>query len=240
MLEITSLNNPKVKNWLKLKDKKYRDLTNLFLIENDHLINEAKKAQVLQETITTNQNIKADYLVTKEIMHQLSNQKSLPELIAVCQKIPPQPIGDKILVLDNIQDPGNLGTIIRSAVAFSCDTIILSTDSVDLYNEKVIRATEGMLFSINIIRTDLDEFFPTIQDKPILITDVTKGENIKKILPLTKYVLVIGNEGQGVKPQYQKYATHYLKINMHPACESLNAGVASSILLYELNEANHE
>ena len=132
MLEITSLNNPKVKNWLKLKDKKYRDLTNLFLIENDHLINEAKKAQVLQETITTNQNIKADYLVTKEIMHQLSNQKSLPELIAVCQKIPPQPIGDKILVLDNIQDPGNLGTIIRSAVAFSCDTIILSTDSVDL------------------------------------------------------------------------------------------------------------
>lgn len=241
MEKITSLNNPKVKLWSKLKDKKERDKTNLFIVENEHLVNEAKKTNYLKETISLDENIEADYLVTKEIMQKISNQKSLPKIVGVCQKIVPQEIKNKIIVLDNLQDPGNLGTIIRSAVAFNIDTIILSDDSVDLYNEKVLRATEGMIFKINIIRTNLSSFFSQLsQDIPILITDVSKGKNIKELLPLQKFALVIGSEGQGIKEDLKKYATDFIKIKMNLSCESLNAGVASSILMYEINEANYE
>ena len=240
-MQITSINNPKVKEWSKLKLKKYRDLTNLFIIENEHLINEAKKNNFLKETIGIDESLNPDYLITKEIMAKLSDQKSLPNIIGICYKLPQKEIGNKILVLDNLQDPGNLGTLIRSSVAFNIDTIILSDDSVDLYNEKVIRSSEGMIFNINIIRTNLTSFFNNFPNKyPILITDVEKGENLKNILPLKKFILVIGSEGQGVKEEYQKYATNFIKINMNEACESLNAGVAGSILMYEINEANHE
>lgn len=241
MEKIISLNNPKVKLWSKLKEKKERDKENLFLVENEHLVNEAKKANCLLETISLEENIEADYYVTKEIMQKISNQKSLPKIVGVCQKIKPREIKDKIIILDNLQDPGNLGTIIRSAVAFNIDTIILSDDSVDLYNEKVLRATEGMIFNINIIRVNLEEFLKNIKkDIPVLITDVKNGKNIKKILPLQKFALIIGSEGQGVKESLKKYATEFIKINMNNTCESLNAGVAGSILMYEINEANYE
>lgn len=240
-MKITSINNPQVKEWCKLKLKKYRDLTNLFMIENEHLIVEAKKSHCLKETIGLDESLNPDYLVTKEIMAKLSDQKSLPNIIGICSKLPEQEIKDKILVLDNLQDPGNLGTLIRSSVAFNIDTIILSDDSVDLYNEKVIRACEGMIFNVNIIRTNLNEFLKKVKDEyPVLITDVRKGKNIKDILPLKKFVLIIGSEGRGVKEEYQKYATNFIKISMNEACESLNAGVAGSILLYEINEANYE
>ena len=148
---IESLQNKKVKEWCKLKEKKYRDETGLFLIEGDHLILEAEKLQVIKEIIYVNKEKKADFYVTKEVMQKISNQKSISESIAICYKLKEEEIGSKVLVLDGIQDPGNLGTILRSAVAFSFDTVILSEDTVDLYNVKTIRATVGMLFKIRII-----------------------------------------------------------------------------------------
>ncbi len=233
---IESLQNKKVKEWCKLKEKKYRDETGLFLIEGDHLILEAEKLQVIKEIISVNKEKKADFYVTKEVMQKISNQKSISESIAICYKLKEEEIGSKVLVLDGIQDPGNLGTILRSAVAFSFDTVILSEDTVDLYNDKTIRATEGMLFKISIIRKNIEETLNKIQkDYEIYITNVKNGENIKKRKRSKKFVLVIGNEGNGVKESTQKFATHFIKIPMNSNCESLNAGVAASILMYEMD-----
>ena len=240
-MNIESLNNERVKRWQKLKEKKYRDDVNLFVIEGDHLITEAKKAGIIKEIITIDKNEKADYYVTPQIMKKISSQKSPSKSIAICYKLEKHEIGNKILCLDNIQDPGNLGTIIRSAVAFSFDTIILSQDTVDLYNDKVIRSCEGMIFHINIIRKNLESFLIENNNQyNILITDVSKGENIRMLNLKQKIILVIGNEGNGVNENLKKFAHYFIKISMNSNCESLNAGVAASILMHEINEVFHE
>lgn len=240
-MNIESLTNARVKEWAKLKEKKYRDETGLFIIEGDHLIEEAKKKNIIKEIISIDTEESADFYVTNEIMKKISNQVSISKSIAVCYKLKEENIKNNVLVLDGIQDPGNLGTMIRSAVAFNFDTIVLSNDSVDLYNDKVIRASEGMLFHINIIRKNLNEFLEENKnDYNILVTDVSNGENIRNILRKQKTILVIGNEGNGVKEETKQYKNHFIKLNMNENCESLNAGVAASILMYEINEAKYE
>ena len=231
-MKIDSLSNTKVKNWNKLKEKKYRDETGLFLVEGDHLIKEALKKQMVVSTIGLNETY--DYTVNPEILKKLSSQKSGTKEIAVVKKIEEKKIeGDKILILDNIQDPGNLGTIIRSAVAFNISTIILSDDCVDLYNDKVIRSSEGMIFNINIVKKKLIEIIPKIKENGYTVYATTvngKGyfENDSKI------ALVIGNEGNGIKEDILNLCDKNITIKMNKECESLNAGVAASILMYEL------
>lgn len=240
-MNIESLANSHVKEWAKLNSKKYRDEVNLFIIEGDHLIEEARKKGIIKEVISIDKNVVADYYVTPEIMKKISNQVSISNSIAVCYKLKEQEIKNRIILLDGIQDPGNLGTIIRSAVAFNFDTIVLSDDTVDLYNDKVIRASEGMMFHINIIRRNFNWFLEENKNKyNILITDVVAGENIRKIKLNNKMMLVIGNEGKGVRKEIKKYNNHFIKLSMSDDCESLNAGVAASILMYEINEAANE
>lgn len=237
-MDITSLQNNHVKEWVKLKGKKYRDETGLFLIEGDHLIEEAQKENCIVSIISIDKEEPADFYVTPEIMKKISNQVSISSRMAICKKRKEGPLGNKVLVLDGLQDPGNLGTIIRSAVAFSFDTILLSEDSVDIYNDKTIRATEGMLFKINIIRKNLMDALKEMKEYQILVTDVNSGKNIKEIKKEEKLALVIGSEGKGVKETTKNFATDFIKISMNPACESLNAGVSASILMYEIGEKN--
>jgi TrmH family RNA methyltransferase len=240
-MKIESLTNKHVKEWVKLKNKKYRDEVGLFLVEGDHLINEALKKGLIKEIISTDNQVKADYYVTDEIMKKISNQVSISSSVAVVKKLEEKEISGKILVLDDIQDPGNLGTIIRSAVAFNFSTIILSNNSVDVYNDKVIRSSEGMIFHINIIRKNIIEFLKEMKDKYlILVTDVVDGENIKKYNKTDNVILIIGNEGNGVSNEVKTYANHKIKLNMNKSCESLNAGVAASILMYELQGDMYE
>ena len=170
-------------------------------------------------------------------MKKISTQVSFCKRIAVCKKIEEQPIQNKLLLLDAIQDPGNLGTMIRSAVAFGFTDIIISMDTVDVYNEKTIRATEGMLFSMNIIRRDLTSFLESIKcEYTIYVTDVKKGESSKTIEKDKKIALLIGNEGNGVKEELKEYANKWIHIPMTSSCESLNASVAASILMYEMGD----
>ena len=126
-MEITSLDNAKIKYLEKLKQKKYRDSEKLFLIEDEHLVNEALKLGVVKEIYTTNKELSFDVptiYITDKIMRNLSDQDSGAKLIAVCKELEKREIKGNILVLDRLQDPGNLGTIIRSAVAFNFDTIV--------------------------------------------------------------------------------------------------------------------
>lgn len=239
-MKIESLNNDKVKYWCKLKEKKYRDLEGLFLIEGDHLLNEALINGRVREIIAVDDSFKVGdipfYLVTNAIISKLSSQVTSTKVIAVCEKLKSREITKKVCLLDRIQDPGNLGTIIRSAVAFDVGTIIMSPDTVDLYNEKVVRASEGMLFHLNFIKQDLNDAINVLQDKNYTIfgTDVLNGISPKEVTFANNVALIIGNEGNGMNDHYKDKCNSLLKIPISNKCESLNAGVAASILFYEM------
>lgn len=240
-MELESLENKKVKEWAKLKDKKYRDESNTFIVEGLNLINEAYKNGNLVELIIEKGKVLPidvdTYYVTKEIIKKITSLDNPPTMLGVCIKKEEKELGNKILILDNIQDPGNLGTIIRSACAFNVDTIILSKNSVDLYNPKVVRATQGMIFNVNIIEKDLSNFIPLLKANEYKIygTDVNGGINVKNLKEYGKYCIIMGNEGNGISDNIKKLCDKCIYISMNEKCESLNVGVATSIILYELD-----
>ena len=151
---ITSTSNSKIKEAKKLLDKKYSSSKRLFLIEGENLVTEAIKNNLLVELFVLDGidiNIDFDYInVSLNVMKELSDLKSTPRMIGVSKYIDKNDLGKRIVILDDVQDPGNIGTIIRSSKAFNVDTIILSTNSVDIYNDKVLRSTQGMIFNMNI------------------------------------------------------------------------------------------
>lgn len=238
-MEITSLNNDKVKYWVKLQEKKFRDQEGLFLVEGDHLVNEAIKKGLVKEIITLDdfQNNILTYKVTEEIMKKISKQQSISRISAVCFKMKEKEIGNKVICLDNIQDPGNLGTIIRSAAAFNIDTIILNDKSVDLYNDKVIRSCEGMIFNVNVIRSNLKNKIIELKNNgyKVIGTSVKNNKLLKDVIFEGKFAIILGNEGNGVSKEIEDLCDDYIYIKMNENCESLNVAVASSIIMYEIN-----
>ena len=238
---ITSLENNKIKKYLKLKNKKNRDEDKLFIVEGEHLVEEAIKNDLLFDLLVLeNYECKIDFpytIVSNSVMKKLSDMDSLPKVIGIVKmKESNKTLGNHILILDDIQDPGNLGTIIRSSVAFNVTDIILGLGCVDLYNDKVIRSTQGLMFNINIVRCDIKEIILDLKNKGYLIlgTNVLDGEDVSTIVT-SKYALVMGNEGNGVKSEIQELCDKNIYIEMNKNCESLNVGVATSIILYELN-----
>lgn len=239
---ITSVNNNHIKELAKLKDKKYRDSQDIFLVETKHLVMEAFKKGLIKELILEKDELYPlgvdTIYVTKEVLRKLSSASNPPSVMAVVYKQKEEePIGQKVLLLDHIQDPGNLGAMIRSAVAFNFDTIVLSDNTVDLYNPKVIRASQGMMFHINIIKRKSISFIPKLksEDYKIVGTKVTNGHDVRTAAIYSHFCLVIGNEGQGISQDIDMLCDEYLYIRMNENCESLNAGVAASILMYEIN-----
>lgn len=236
-MKITSLNNPKVVFWAKLKMKKYRDIEHLFIVESEHLVSEALKKGIVKEIITTEEKEYEvpTYNVSAEIMKRISTLITPSKIMAVCEYLMPDDIKGNILLLDHIQDPGNLGTIIRSAVAFNFSTIIVSEDTVDFYNDKVIRSSEGMIFNINLVKDNLLSIIPILKEKGYKIygTDVKKGKNIKTI-DNKECAIIIGSEGKGMSIEVKELCDDFIYINMSKVCESLNAAVASSIIMYEV------
>ena len=231
---ITSLNNEKIKYLTKLNQKKYRSDT--FLVEGKHLVEEAYKKNLVKLLIVL-EDYKLDNIdnvdtikVSYDVMKKISLTDTPPKIMAEVIKKEDKKIGNKVIILDDITDPGNLGTIIRSAVAFNFDTVILSNNTTDLYNPKVIRATEGMLFNINIIRDNLLNIIPKLKEEKyfILGTKVTNGKDI------TKYRNI--NETRGMNRDLDNLCDDYIYIKMNNKCESLNVGVSASILMYELNQ----
>lgn len=235
----TSIDNDKIKEIKKLQTKKYRDLTNTFLIEGEHLVYEAYEAGLLN-TVIVLEDTPFDLeiptmIVNKKVMTYLSELDNPSKMMGICNKRVGKIEGNKILALDGVQDPGNMGTIIRSSVAFNVDTIILSKECVDLYNSKVIRASQGMIFNSNVVIDDLD-VLKDLEGYEILATKVDGGESLKTLKKPDKFVIVMGNEGNGVSDKVLNMCDKYLYIDMNTDCESLNVGVATSIILYELDK----
>ncbi len=239
---ITSVNNKRIKDIVKLKDKKYRDEQKLFLIEGSHLVEEAYKNKLLK-TLIVLENVELELdvetiYVSEEVMKKISEVDSSTKVIGIAKKKRDDEIGKRILILDGVQDPGNLGTLIRSAKAFNFETIVLSEDTVDLYNGKVIRSTQGLLFSSNIIKRELVSFIKDLKKDNYLIlgTKVNEGIDIDNLEVHDKIAVILGNEGKGVKPKVSRLCDEYLFIKMNENCESLNVAVAGSVFMYELNK----
>lgn len=238
----TSLENKKIKELKKLQKKKYRDQTGLFLVEGEHLLEEAMKANLVCEIFYLDgfqkEQLAPVHIVTSAIMKELSELETIPNVIALCKKKAETLSGNRILAIDGVQDPGNLGTMIRSAVAFHVDGILLGEDCVDLYNSKTIRATQGMLFHIPIekgnLQTKMKEYHSN--GYHLYATNVEHGKSLKCIEKYEKVCIIMGNEGNGVKQELQALCDELLYIDMNPVCESSNVAIATSIILYELDK----
>lgn len=241
---ITSLENDRIKKYVRLKDKKHRDFEGMFLVEGFHLVEEAYKANLIDEIILVEGEVCSYHLpiifVTKDVMKKLTMMETPSSIMAVCHKKKMSTnFGNHLLLLDEIQDPGNLGTIIRSSKAFNIDTIVLGEKCCDLYNPKVLRSTQGMAFHVNVISADLIEFILNLRKEqiPVYGTRVDGGMDVYTLSSSQKekYALIMGNEGNGVSDDILDLCDGYLYIPMNREVESLNVGIATSILLYEFN-----
>ena len=241
MRELTSINNELVKETSKLKDKKYRDLSGKFLVEGYHLVGMAK--EYLEVVFVKDEKDYGQiggvtyYLVNDEIIKKISQTQNSQGIIGVCHKKKEENIKSKnVIVLDNLQDPGNVGTIIRSALAFGYHDIILSNDSVDVYNDKVIRSSQGAIFKMNILYQDIFKTIKDLKSKEYKIfgTALNNAKALSDICFSTKNVIILGNEGSGIRNEILASTDENIFIEMNKDIDSLNVGVAGSIIMYEL------
>jgi len=235
---ITSLTNQKVKDIMRLKQKKYRDLEHKFLVETPHMVLEAYQNGCLLELyVLESSDMVLDvptFVVSDAVMRKISSLGN-SSVLGICKKKEDVKFfGSHFLLLDGIQDPGNLGTIIRTALGFGVDMVVLSEDACDLYNEKVVRATEGAIFHIPVIRMNLVEAICKMKEQHIVVygTDVVSGVDVCDVSDPTSFALVMGNEGNGVSTAVKELVDCNLYIPIRSELESLNVGVATGILLY--------
>jgi TrmH family RNA methyltransferase len=238
---IDSINNQKIKYLNKLKDKKYREEEDKFIVEGYHLLEEAYKKGILitlfkEENDSFSLDVET-YEISSNIFSKLTDLNNSHQAIGICKKMHNEIIGDRLLLLDNVQDPGNLGTIIRSSKAFNVDTIVLSNDTVDIYNLKVLRATGGNIFHINFVYRDLKETILELKKSgfKVYATDVKEGLDVT-LVKHKKIAVIVGNEGNGVKPEIKNICDDSIHIKTNSDVESLNVAMATTIILYELDK----
>lgn len=246
-MEITSVNNEIVKNTAKLQQKKYRNSEKKFLLEGYKAIKEAFDSGIIIEKIFVNKNKIQEYNFAKNILiettepvlKKLSTTETAPESVAVgIQKIYDFDVlkkAKKVVLLEGIKDLGNLGTILRTAVAFQAEAIVLYGDSTDIYNPKCVRASVGNLWKIPIFQIKdfnlLEQIFGNFQR----IATLPRSKNFLKNFDIKFPALIMfGSEAAGLSDELIKFSTNSVKIEMAETVESLNLAVSVSIILYEL------
>ena len=246
MLEITSVSNSKVKETVKLHQKKYRTETGLFLIEGYKPIHEAFSEKIEIETVFTTEKYLKKFafvkdkivLVTDAVMEKISTTDSACEAVAVAKQIniSLENIKNKtrIALLENTKDAGNLGTLMRSAAAFKIDAIILCGDTIDPYNPKVVRSTVGGLFKVPFVKTDFSKVKDTFENHNFIATVVNHKEVVEpQTIDYTKpFVIMLGSEADGLTQEAVDAANIKTTIPISKNTESLNLSVAGSILFY--------
>jgi len=230
---ITSVKNQTVKDIISLKTSKGRKNLNMFVVEGPHLVKEAREAGYLIKAYTTNDALEGEE-VSEEVMKKICGTSTPVTQIGLCRLLDKTDISDRVLILDGVQDPGNLGTLLRSAKAFDFNTIFLAQGTCDIYNDKVIRSSQGSLFKLNFITGDKIEFINKLsKTHKVYNTNVRNGKDIRKCNISGKVAVILGNEGNGVTDEINDLNLDSLFINMSNM-ESLNVGVAGSILMYEI------
>lgn len=249
MKEISSLTNDKVKELVKLHQKKYRNEGKYFLVEGRKSLEDIIESKIeIQDIFILNTdyeklNISSDKitLCTEPVMKKLSTTDSTANIITVAIK--PQVNIAKvnqqinIVLLENIKDAGNLGTIIRSAAAFNIGAIILYGETIDLYNPKVIRSSAGNFFKIPIIQlNNLNELKSEFKDYNFISTTLSEKNNLKfsEIDFSKKNIIMFGSEANGLSDSLSSIAKQNIIIDTNKNVESLNLSVAASIVFYEI------
>lgn len=252
---ITSKDNEIIKNVRKLKEKKYRDLNNEYIVEGVKMIKEAiledakiKLIVVCEENANSGAIDKkllyeiAKYeciYVSKKVFDLISDVQTPQGMLAVIEKENSEDkidfTEDVIVVLDGIQDPGNLGTILRTIDSVGLKQVIVSKETADSYNPKVVRSTMGAIFRVKVIESNnlLDTLKNMKKHKYKIMATSLETDNSIYDVDYNKKVIVIGNEANGVEKEILDYADEKIKIPMLGKTESLNASVATAVILYE-------
>ena len=234
---ITSKDNARISAARKLLQKKYRDKESLYLIEGFHLLEEALKANVqLTEIFVSADKVENTLLanlqltvVSDEVLKSLSDEKTPQGVVAVVKKAETmRPKKGKFLVLENVQDPGNVGTMIRTADAAGYDAVICLGNTGDIYSPKVLRSAQGSHFHLPVLKSDT---FPET-DNLLVTTLSADSRDYHDLSRLTDFALVMGNEAQGVSAAALAAATQKVHIPMSGRAESLNVAVAAGILMF--------
>jgi TrmH family RNA methyltransferase len=242
-MTIDSLTNAQVKFWVSLHQAKHRRETGSFLVEGDHLVQEAFKAKALDLILLSEgrdnpyPSVKSVVLSDK-VFKKVSQVESQGSIMAVCRlDLTKDVIGKRLVLCDRIQDPGNLGTIIRSATAFGFDGILCSDDCVDFTNEKVIRSTQGALFHIALTQTDLKQAILDLKKNGVTVygTSLDHAVSLSAVKPSTPIAFVLGNEGSGVSQDVLDVCDQNIIIES-TGFESLNVAVAAGILCHHFRK----
>jgi len=245
MKYIQSVQNDRVKQWKKLHTKKGREKTGLYMVEGEHLVEEAVKEKERVTEIIISQTVQSPivqhikdipiYLVSEEVAKSLSDTETSQKIFAICKQIE-VPIQDdnQLLLVDSIQDPGNLGTIIRTADAAGIGGIILGDGTVDLYNSKVLRSAQGSHFHIPIVKGNLEKWIQRLKEKgiPVYGTALQNGKRLNEVKKTNPFAIIVGNEGNGIQGKLLELTTENVYIPIYGKSESLNVAVAAGIVLY--------
>lgn len=244
MEHITSLKNPKVAAWKALKDRKGRRESGCFLVEGRKMVEEALKSAFDVETVLVQEGMELPdgltmpvYELPAHVLAAVCDTKTPQGIAAVVRMKEQSALGKHIVVLDGVQDPGNVGTIIRTADAAGMDGVLLSTQCADVFSPKVLRATMGSIFRMNLRTTDdLPGELTKLREKgySILSSQLDGTPFYERQDVAERFALIIGNEGNGVSEQVQQTATHRVRLPMRGGAESLNAAIAAAIMMYEL------
>ena len=252
---ISSKDNELVKNIKKLKDKKYRDLENVYIVEGIKMLKEAIVENASIKQIIICDDCEKSDLISKEMMYEIAKYDCVYVTSKVFKYITevqtPQGVmaiieknnrdkeinydEDIIVALDDIQDPGNLGTILRTADSIGLNQILVSKGTVDVYNPKVVRSTMGAIFRVKVIECEdiVKAIKETKKHKFKLVVTTPNTQDTIYNINYNKKVIAIGNEANGVSKEIQDLADYKVKIPMLGKTESLNASVATGIVLYE-------
>lgn len=244
MEHITSLKNPKVAAWKALKDRRGRRESGCFLVEGRKMVEEALKSAFDVETVLVQEGMELPdgltmpvYELPAHVLAAVCDTKTPQGIAAVVRMKEQSALGKHIVVLDGVQDPGNVGTIIRTADAAGLDGVMLSNQCADVFSPKVLRATMGSIFRMNLRTTDdLPGELTKLREKgySILSSQLDGTPFYEREKVAEQFALIIGNEGNGVSEQVQQTATHRVRLPMRGGAESLNAAIAAAIMMYEL------
>lgn len=255
-MQITSPQNTRVKEWASLQEKKHRDKARKYIVEGIHLVQEALLAEADVECLAYDLD-KGMPAELKGLLQSVQGMEVIGVTAAIIDKCSstntPQPVfaivrkeqqaveailakkDSFVVVLDGVQDPGNVGTIIRSADAAGADGVILGHGCADLYNPKTIRSTMGSMFHLPVVEGDLGEILPQAQDKGAMLvsTSLQGKESCYEHDFHGSQWLLIGSEGKGISPETAELVDKSIIIPMAGRAESLNAAMAATILLFE-------
>ena len=253
MESISSPKNEKIKELVKLQTAKGRKKAGMYLLEGEHLVEEAIKERAQIKLIVVTSNRLEDYknllaqtdvqvlVVSQDVFHKLSMTETTQGILAVVEIVKQEILPNKgrFIVLDAVQDPGNLGTIVRTADAAGFDAVVIGTGTVDLYNDKVLRSMQGSHFHIPVFQANLQEYLPILKEKGVQVAVTALHRNSKDYSVLQGAIdvaIVVGNEGQGVSEDVIDLADVVVTIPMFGKAESLNVSIATALLMYKTKE----